>query len=1174
MPACARCLKIESASYELEQTENGEWACPFCGVVDNALTARSQLKDYAKDAGSVMDENARLQMKEQQDRLRRKFQEETETMFNLYLGINSPHTSILGRASPDLKHGAKQWFERMREAEKKHKPNRIHLLQRAESRRTKYLVAISIKLAAEESALIVLQNRLASAGVTLRNKRNVPGYTKGDESVEYPDLHDIFHRANNFASDSFGHLDSGSYLRHLFNRYSRWVDFVLTPVEIVLLHCLAIMRRLQFLVELPHAERTKHLHTLPKVSKGERDWYESDFAGLEDTQWAQVLPHAYQLYQIQECVRLWGASSSPQVAIALVQWAVQSSSKSVLYQHSALQQELAHVYGRGHTVAAERFRDLRNLLIAWSTSITDAGLPFPIMDLPAKGGLGDGVSGYRGDGRRAIPDIELAVAAAPIIVKHWRRILKARLSQRLDVMSLEDETWLSRKMYIVSAQVHHYRQDPRAQLTKSQVLQRPTSWVSPSLSPSPSSSSTPLPPSQESTRYKPRFSDKFKINAENARKAILAFEPLKRVRPRPPPVKSWIPGEALQHYQANLPVPAITQNSFELKHYDRFVPPPPEKSIERLIQEPELSSDEEDGYTSDEEGNVTVIDSAHQLQKKQNTYIPSTLAQIDANARSAINASHPFAFTIGPNGFNRDSNAAAPTATQTLPRSTLKPVLDSSSDLSNSPVLMSRQSSIESSSGIGSASETESVIRHPHGRLTVNGLLNTPTASAQASPVRSPAPRSNNAPNVSVQSRSFPQARTPSPAASSSSSTQLKESNGREDSHVGLLVREREEYVQFRLPNLEREGILVPSLCEDYMWKWIRAQVNNGTMPKVINQNQQYLRSIGISGDPHKIDLGPWVQSNSHRWSPLECLLRAGIKPKEIPVQHIPHSLIHTKILLRHFNTVDPFVAVGQAIDDAQLDQEIKCLCHEELGESMDSYLCTKKEYNIRKAAYEEEMKGYGEADLFAKKKRRATSASVSVPRDTPLRELDAEEMDDEDEMDVDPELLDDDENQPSSPTPSQGVGSPNYRRDISRLKRSLLYSSGTRKDVEGIGGLLKKSKPAGLAGEGGESDGGGELDMDFNEMIGVDIRTIGLGSEFGFADEIDDLEGDEQDQVVPGNGKSTKTKKVSAKAKKADGPSAKKRKISTAEEGDGYGGADSSNTAKPNKKVRTPSTV
>ncbi|WWC68378.1 uncharacterized protein I206_102303 [Kwoniella pini CBS 10737] len=1141
MPHCSRCLKIEMTAYELEQSENGDWACPFCGLVDSTFTARSQLKDFAKDAGSVMDENTRLQIKNQQDRLQRKFQEEVDTIFNLYLGISSLHTSILGYPAPNLKHGAKQWFERMREAEKKYKPNRIHLLQRSEARRTRYLVVVSIKLAAQESALTVLHNRLASAGVTLRNKRNLPGYTKGDENIDFPELQAVFHRANAFSGSSFGHLDSDIYLRHLFTRYSRWVNFVLTPLEITLLHCLAIVKRLQFLVELPHSERVKHLYTLPKVSKGDRDWYDSDFADLADINWKDVLPHAYQLYQIQECVRLWGTSSSPSVAIALIQWAIQSSSKLVFFQHAALQQELAYVYGRGVSGAAERFRDMRNLIIAWSTSITDAGVPFPIMDLPPRGGFGDGISGYRGDGRRAIPEIELAVAAAPTIVQHWRKILKARISQRTDIMSLDDETWLSRKMFVVSAQVHHYRQDPRSQILKSQVIQRSTASASPSPSPTPSS---PRSATTEITRYKPRFSDKFRVNAENARKDIATFEPLKRARVRPPPVRHSTSSGALVHGHRNTSVPVIMNNPFGQKY---FVPPPEEKSIERLIQEPELSSDEDGGYTSDEDANVTVNN-----KTSRPTYLPATLAQIDANSKSGINVDRPFAFTIGPHGFNRDSSVTPPTPIRALPINTIRPALDSSSDLSNSGVLMSRQSSMESSSGMGSASEAETVVRRPHGKSIAIGALNTPIASIYPSPSPSP-----NASNTIRQSRPPFNNCTLSQTASYSPSTQSNPSIEREDAHVGLLVREREEYIQFRLPTLEREGIIVPTICENYMWKWIRKQVNSGAVPKVINGD--YLKSIGIYGDPHEIDLGPWVQSNSYRWSPLECLLRAGIKPKELPVQHIPHSLIHTKILLRHFDHLPNFADEGELLDKSQADEDLAWLCHEEIGEDANSYLCTKREHSLRRSAYEKEF-GLGNDQSI--KNKRSTSVRSSIPRDTPLREIN-EEGEYEGEIEIDSQLLDEEEDEdvPSSPRSDYEMEEESSsRRDISTFKRSLLYTVDSRKDVDGIGGLLKN-----FGESNKEDDMDNEVNLDFDQMLGIDIRTIGLGSEFGLNDELNEVDREEQDQNIMNRSKKGRKQKKDKEGNVEIGKR-KKRKASLIENEDDEADGEERNYSKKSR--------
>ncbi|WWC96682.1 hypothetical protein V866_003554 [Kwoniella sp. B9012] len=1080
---------------------SGTWACPSCGQVDSSATERYQYVDVSRFIGSIVDTDKQIQVREQWDKTEVQFQQEIEAMFDLYLGVRSQHTSIIAGPAADLKSGAKQWFERMRAVEKL-QCDRKHLSYRAQNRKIKYMVAIAIKFAIQESLIIVLQNKLEFAGIK-KKRENLPGYTKGDDRISNPTLHEIFCQAHAFSADSFGHLDSEDYLRHMFAKFAKWVNFVMSPMETTLLHVMQITKRLRFLVDQPHEERIKHLKTKPTVSKGKREWFNSDFVDLRGIDWDQVLPHAFHLYQFQECTRLWLNGSSPSLAIALTVWAVQSSSEMIMNQYSALQQELAAEYGLSHYVAAEKFRDMRNMIIGWSTSITDAGLPFPVLPLPHKGAFGDGQTGYKGDSRRPIPEIDMAVAAAPTIVKHWRQILKARLKYRLDVMTLDDELWLCRKMFVVSGQVHHYAQDPLAQLTRDQVIQR-----------------GPQPLDGNRKKMKPRVSFKFRLNAEAARQAIVHFEPLKRARAKPPPVSCWTPsGSTLLYNPMHMPIPMFTSM---YQQSQQFVAPPEERSLQRMIEEPDPSSDEYDGYSSDE---------------YDSTPKPPSLAQINANAKAGINGKQPFAFTIGPTGFNIDTNFTPPPPVRPI----IQQPLDSSSDLSHSPVPMSRQSSTQSSSGMGSASEAETVIRHPHGRLSVRSMLNTPSTSGRSTP--SPSPVSNymqtNGPSPT------PLRVIPSSGSSKtmSSTTPLVEYTNIEDSHVGLLIRERDEYIQFRLPQEGRDGRICPSLVESYIWRWLREQVKNGSMPR--NITPEYLRGIGIIGDPRRMDLGGWVESRKFESSPLESLLRAGIRPQELPVQHIPHSVIHTKLLLEHYNdpSPSPLNREGIKIDLRMCEEELDFLCCKDAGEDYRMYLHTDKEVKLKRMRYEKnglwDNLVEGEIDYNSirpknQKRKRANTEDdedgeeEGKERETPLLEFDdiafgspiytAQELPDVDDDPEDPEdvVMKETEKEKTK-----------TRKDLSRIRNSLLVNSPGRRDFEGISGLFKKKnryrrQQAEEEKEEEEAEEGEIIEEnDWGGVVGLNWDEIGLTEEFG-GSAIGGIIGENEDneEVDDGGGK------------------------------------------------------
>ncbi|WWC88158.1 uncharacterized protein L201_003063 [Kwoniella dendrophila CBS 6074] len=1064
MAICQRCLRFNGVRSEIVQDDRGNWACSDCGLIDENVTYQHQYVSVSNIVGSIMDEDSRLQIREYPDKLEKKFKEEVEALFDLYLGISSPYSSLLGHSAPTLKYGAKQWFERIREIEKLQR-NRINKLSRSESRKTRYLVAIAIKFAVQESHLILLQNQLQAAGIN-KLDRKLPLYTKGDDSVRNPTLNEIFHRGNTFAQDSFGHLDSDQYLKKMFRRYSKWANFSLTILESMLLWVMQITKRLRFLTEMPHEERLLHLKSKPKLSKGEREWFPSDFDQFLELDWDDILPHAFHLYQFQECCRLWGNRCSPSVAIALTQWAIHSSSGMIINQYSALQSELASEYGRAQWVAAERFREMRNMLIGWSTSISlDAKIPFPQMPLPSKGGFGSGTAGYKGDNRRPIPEVELAVTSSTVIVKHWKRILKVRLKKRFNVMNYEDELWLSRKLFVVSGGLYHYQQHPHAQITRQQLSKKPEVYATPS-------------------GKKPRVSYKFKTQALAAEQAIKDFEPLQRARMIQPSLPSWTPNGIVTGYPTSYPITTINGETHpkEQPPFD-FVPPPEEKSLQTMIDEPDPSSEEYDQNESDDGENTTT-------PTYHGKHI-SNLAQINATAES--NGKQPFAFTIGPAGFNIDTTTTTDNA-----HPQVYSMYDASSDFSHSSALMSRQSSQESRTGMGSASEAEGVIRNPNARSPVAVQLHTPSSSTIPSSSPSPGNRFRKA---STPLRVVPSSSSNTGTSQSISSvtTFCSTEEGMEDSHVGLLIRERSEYVQFRATNYEQSGEMMPPFIENYIWKWIRKQVNNGSMPKKITP--EYLKSIGIMDcdDPFKLDLGNWVESKREIWSALESLLRLGIKPQELPIQFIPHSLISTKLLLNHYNNANlSLYPENQLINDDQIDEELEFLCSKEIDELPESYFTTKDQVKLRKARYdkkdgiwdltslENEQSNLNNSKKRKKDQRQQIQSQVPLYRDIDLSDID---YDDDEEIEAEDgegyqfgesyhneeeeENIDMSSNSCYNPTPSSTPSLTPFsapqnaeegsrkqiRNDVFHIRNNLIFTPGRKTEFAGIASLLKKKQ-------------------------------------------------------------------------------------------------------------------
>lgn len=621
-----------------------------------------------------------------------------------------------------------------------------------------------------------------------------------------------------------------------------------------------ILQRLRNIIDTPHAKRDPLLLTKPQVGKTYREWAEEEFQFFENLNWTKVLPQAFRLYQLQECVYLWGARSSPNVAIALTLWAIQAVKKEIIPSFSLLMEELAAPYGQQKWVAQERFKEMRNLLVAWSTSIIDAGLSFPILPLPPKGVIGDGVAGYGSDHRRGIPEMDMAVAVLPVISENWRRILKARFRTRRDVMPLCDEVYLARKMFVLRCEAYATLLDPKT-------------TISPYLRTN--------APGRGSGRASPAIK-KFKTYAEQARKEIDTFEPLIRVYVRP------VVGSIEMPDNAHSPNPQDVPNQREQS-----------LSVQTLSVEGANSS----GGELNEDQFTTLIESSSSEM---------------GNVQRAI------ASTINVHDLEMEKGQPAPQM----------------DDRCTTLALAASRQSIPASSGQSVTSNSSAT-----GRLQ------------RVYPA--PPPRSSPPPNMYTASTTpLPDSHPSSPHMSfpgtNLSAKQNNESDPSDDAHVGVLIRERDEYIKFRYSTYLETGHVVSPACEAFMWQWLHRQVDSHVLPTTITA--EYLSSIGIKGDPRRTDLGPWIDSKKDIWSPVECLLRAGIKPNEIPQQHLPHSLLQLKLLLDNYleyqSGVGGLAPVGERIDGDKLEEELDLLFDKDGGDAFETILLSPSEVEKRKEEY------------------------------------------------------------------------------------------------------------------------------------------------------------------------------------------------------------------------------
>ncbi|WVQ71289.1 hypothetical protein IAR50_000816 [Cryptococcus sp. DSM 104548] len=460
-PCCVNCRRSYGATVLLEFDPSGFWACPRCGLVDESATSSETLVDFNQH-GIQVDDNIRgTKAASWTDWREAKFEEHVKDLLDLYLGYKDPRTSVLGAPGENIRASTRKWLTRIIEADRQ-------LFQRLQghkkaSPKTKFLVATALKMALDENAVAVLHNRLRGAGIKTEMKSAWEG-ARSDERLPALSLSQLATRLSQYPATSFGYTDREGYLTLLHRRFTKLLRNALTPLESTLIFLTTISQRLRQIADTPNEERASLLLTRPPSGKGTRGWVAEEFAFFEDVEWEKVLPEAYNLYQIQDCVYLWGSRSSPSIAIALLLWSIQSLKSLVVPSFSILMEELSAPYGQQRWVALERFKEMRNLLVAWSTSFPEAAIPFPLLPLPPKGFIGDGLCGYGSDSRRGIPEIDMAVAVAPLITQHWCKLLQARSRTRKDAMPLADEIHLARKMFVVRAGDYALLLDPKATL--------------------------------------------------------------------------------------------------------------------------------------------------------------------------------------------------------------------------------------------------------------------------------------------------------------------------------------------------------------------------------------------------------------------------------------------------------------------------------------------------------------------------------------------------------------------------------------------------------------------------------------------------------------------------------------------------------------------------------------
>ena len=205
-----------------------------------------------------------------------------------------------------------------------------------------------------------------------------------------------------------------------------------SPVDGALGCLFQAVRRLQAIYEYGCAGQYDRLLTRPQLGgkgKTTRAWTAADFLWLQqhNFSWEEVLQTAYNLYRAQLCIPLWSRNATFPMATMLAIYACIALAGESMPQMTPFIMELCTNFGASFDVAWKRASEMRKWLCAWAVSFEDAGVQRTKILCPESGGISDGLSGWRSDKRRPIPELELAAVSAQVVSKHWREVVRARV---------------------------------------------------------------------------------------------------------------------------------------------------------------------------------------------------------------------------------------------------------------------------------------------------------------------------------------------------------------------------------------------------------------------------------------------------------------------------------------------------------------------------------------------------------------------------------------------------------------------------------------------------------------------------------------------------------------------------------------------------------------------------
>lgn len=646
-----------------------------------------------------------------------------------------------------------------------------------------------------------------------------------------------------------------------------------------------LSQRLQFLSRLPLDKRPQSFANKELKPQSIRRGVTIDSAQPDDylldskvwdyvakIDWDHTFETAYQLYCAQQVVSLWGNRCTIEMAIALLIWAAQARTGEAFPAFTGIDKELALPHGGNDRIVQRRRNELRDFFVGWSTSFIDAGLVVPILPPPTKGQMGNGLTGYCSDKRRAIPENGMAIAAAPVIAADWRRIMETRLRTRTQALPLDTEFTMAARMFAKAYDTAVYRKKGIEKAAKLVQMAK-----------------------EKSRKLSERSKRRQAMSAPGSR--YHSMEP-RSLSSSPAPDRSS--SQPLRGH------PNQTRTIRTRVAY--WQPREKSPSIEALLATREDSSDDGSGRDSDEEP-----EQDHKTGIKCDDSRGLQLAGLGPSA--------PFGFTIGPNGFllasgNSDVSRTVSVGTQNA----LRPGLSSrkrpapESSISELPATKRRPKDITvpmSPPATSPSSQSLSFSSRRRSQPSLSPALTTLTTTSRAS-----------SPHV-IPSSPTPSLRsvTMSPTLTAVSVSELApvpELESHITRHIGRLLRERDQYAYYNAHNSCRRGQVVSIEVERAMNDWVaKKQLEGPLLPPGLKAWRDH---------PRRPDVGPIIRQLLPTWSPAETLLRLGVRPKEFPRHFIVHSVLDLEQKLGHFRWEDRLAPMGEEISAAQVDAELDLL--------------------------------------------------------------------------------------------------------------------------------------------------------------------------------------------------------------------------------------------------------